>query len=104
MLEQTRQRQRTAVRPSTGGGLGDVFGGDAFSSNAATVVHGVHRESTAANQTVGEIRRRMRDRLAIDDRSHAFINGRSVTDDTRVQPGQTVSFMRKAGEKGARRP
>ncbi len=71
---------------------------------AVTVSHGVHAERLpAGNMTVGQIRAEFRDRLGIDPRSRAFLDGHEVEDDTIVEGGQMLSFVRKAGEKGAPR-
>ncbi|MHC1768645.1 MAG: hypothetical protein AB9869_30925 [Verrucomicrobiia bacterium] len=52
------------------------------------------------NMTVGEIRRRFRDRLDLDPDSQAVLNGQDVGDDTVVRPGESLRFTRRAGEKG----
>lgn len=87
--------------PATGGGLGDMFGDDSIFAPTVTVRHGVMSETTHGEQTVGEIRARMRDRLGINDGAEAYLNGNPVGDDVRVMPNQKLMFMRKAGEKGA---
>ena len=97
-MQELTQRVRTA--PGPGGGLGSIFGDDSIFTPTVTVIHGVHTLSAAANHTVGEIRRRMRDRLGITDRTPAFVEGRPAADDVRVRPGQKLRFMRKGGEKG----
>ena len=93
--------QSAPTRVAAGGGLDSVFGDDSIFTPTATVTHGVHRATAPADQTVREIRRRLHDRLALHDESQAIVNGREVSDDTLVRAGQTLDFMRKAGEKGA---
>ena len=98
-------QERTRTLPpteTTGGGLPSLFGDDSIFTPMATAVHGVHDAPTPANQTVGEIRRRLHDRLAIEDGATAFINGQAVGDDVRVLAGQTLEFMKQAGKKGCR--
>lgn len=81
------------------GGLGDIFARDAV--GLVTVHHGLHTEQLpVANLTVGQIRSRFRDRLDIDPRSRAQIDGQDVSDDVVVRAGQMVMFVRQAGEKG----
>jgi hypothetical protein len=49
---------------------------------------------------VGEIRRLLRDRLDVDPRSDAVLDGNDVSDEVVVGPGQTLRFVRRSGEKG----
>ncbi len=97
MHEQTA-RVRTTV--ATGAGLPGVFGDDSIFAPAATLVHGVHRENAPPDQTVGELRRRYRDRLGLDDQATAYLDGRAVDNEVRVGAGVTLTFMHRAGEKG----
>ena len=52
------------------------------------------------NMSVGEIRRRFRDRFDLDANSQAVLDGNDVGDDVVVRPGQALMFTRRAGEKG----
>ena len=52
------------------------------------------------NMSVGEIRRRFRDRFDLDPNSQAVLDGNDVGDDVVVRPGQALMFTRRAGEKG----
>lgn len=54
------------------------------------------------NLSVGEIRRRFRDRFDLDPHSQAVLDGHDVGDDVVVRPGQALLFTRRAGEKGKR--
>ena len=98
MQEQTQTRQAALTG---GGGLDSVFGDDSVFAPRVEVNHGVHTGVAQADQTVGEIRRRMHDRLALHGETQAFVDGREVDDNTRVRAGQKLTFMRDAGEKGA---
>jgi hypothetical protein len=51
--------------------------------------------------SVGEIRRRFRDRFDLDPHSQAVLDGHDVGDDVVVRAGQALMFVRRAGEKGA---
>ena len=74
------QLQNTATKTTTNaGGLGDVFGDNSPFATTVTVRHGVHTEQTHANQTVGEVRERLRDRLGLSDQATAFVDGNSHT-------------------------
>jgi hypothetical protein len=100
-----REQTLAPTAEQTAGGPDGVFGTDNVFTPTATVTHGVHRERVPlrSGDSVGEIRRRLRDRLAIDRGSAAFVDGSQADDATTVHAGQTVTFMRQAGEKGARR-
>jgi hypothetical protein len=52
------------------------------------------------NMSVGEIRRRFRDRFDLDPASQAVLDGNDVGDEVVVRPGQALMFTRRAGEKG----
>jgi hypothetical protein len=97
MQERTHAAQ-TRVAPT--GGLDNVFGDHSIFTPMAQARHGVHRAPVPDGQTVGEIRRRMRDRLALDPDTPAYIDGNRVADDVRVRAGQLLAFMHQAGEKG----
>ena len=87
-------------RTAAGGGLGGLFD-DNGDSDLVTVASGPYAEQLpVANMTVGAVRARFRDRFDIDPRSQAVLGGHEVGDDIRVQPGQVLMFVRRAGEKG----
>jgi hypothetical protein len=66
-----------------------------------TVSSGPYLEALpVGNMTVGEIRRRFRDRFDLDPNSQGVLNGHDVSDDVVVRPGQALMFTRRAGEKG----
>jgi hypothetical protein len=100
------QEQQTPLRREQhpGGprsGLGGLFDEPDEASPLALVANGPYAEHLpVGGMTAGEIRRRFRDRFDIDPRSQAVIDGHDVGDDTVVQPGQTLMFMHRSGEKG----
>ena len=82
-------------------GAGTIFDEDE-SPQFVTVSSGPYAEHLpVANMPVGEIRRRFHDRLDIDPRSVAVVDGRDVSDDVVVTAGQVLTFMHRAGEKGS---
>lgn len=88
-------------RENHSGGLPSIFDDEEPNPQLVTVASAQYAERLpVGNMTVGEIRRRFRDRLDIDPRSIAVVDGRDVSDDTVVTAGQVVSFMHRAGEKG----
>ena len=84
------------------GGAGMIFTDDEEASpQLVTVSSGPYAEHLpVGNMSVGEIRRRFRDRLDIDPRSVAVLDGRDVSDDVVVTAGQVLTFMHRAGERG----
>ena len=70
-------------------------------SSPVSVSSGPYAEQLpVGNMTVGEIRRRFRDRFDLDPNSQAVLNGNDVGDNVVVRPGQALMFTRRAGEKG----
>src|SRR5512137_3043814 len=66
-----------------------------------SVSSGPYAESLpVGNMSVGEIRRRFRDRFDLDPNSQAVLDGNDVGDEVVVRPGQALMFVRRAGEKG----
>jgi len=99
MIETTRTPQERAGAPS---GLGSLFGGPDDTPALVTVSSGPYIEQLpVGGASVGEIRRRFRDRLDLDPHSQAVLDGQNVGDDVSVRPGQALMFTRRAGEKGA---
>jgi hypothetical protein len=98
MNEQTRlRREAHGFGP---GGLGGPCADDDAPA-LVTISHGPYTEQLpVGNITVGEVRRRYRDRFDIDPRSTALVDGSEAGDDTALRPGQMLMFSRRAGEKG----
>jgi hypothetical protein len=83
------------------GGLGSIFTDTQETAPMVTVASGPYAEALpVGNMTVGEIRRRFRDRFDIDPRAHAVVNGNDVDDQTVVRSGEMLYFTTRAGEKG----
>ena len=97
MQEQQRQRIRQGgIGP--GSGLFDDLG---TAPGMATVTHGPYAEVLPiAEMTVSQVRSRFRDRLDIHPEAMAMLDGNPVDDTTTVRAGQTLMFIRQAGEKG----
>jgi hypothetical protein len=100
MTEQIKRR-RPEAEPFGVGGPGDAFADQVETDRTATVSHGPYLERLpVANMSVREIRARFGDRLDIAPQSQAVIDGQEVGEDTIVQTGEHITFVRKAGEKG----
>ena len=66
-----------------------------------TIKHGVNNLSVElAGQTVEEIRTKVEDVLNLGANEEARVNGSPATDETVVTEGQTLEFVKAAGEKG----
>lgn len=96
---QERHRQRTRLGGvGPGGGLFDDPGA---APGTATVIHGPYAEVLPiAEMPVSQVRSRFRDRLDIHPEAMAMLDGNPVDDTTTVRAGQTLMFVRQAGEKG----
>ena len=99
MNELLRPHVENHSRPS---GAGSIFADDEEDSpQLVTVSSGPYAEHLpVGNMTVSAIRGRFSDRLDIDPRSIAVVDGHDVGDDTVVTAGQVLMFMHRAGEKG----
>ena len=101
-MKQQLMRPTESRGPAPGGG---IFADSGSPGGTATVAAGLHHEQIpVANLTVGEIRRRYRDRFDIDPQSGAMIDGQEVDDDTILRDGQVLRFTHQAGRKGMATP
>ena len=83
------------------GGAYEIFDAAPDSHLPVSVSSGHYAEQLpVANMSVGEIRRRFRDRFDLDPNAQAVLDGDDVGDDVVVRPGQALMFTRRAGEKG----
>jgi hypothetical protein len=104
MTQEKKRDTRRALVGTAAGPMGDPsldpteeLGG------LVTVSHGPYAETLpVGGSTVAEVRRRFRDRLDIDPGAVAVVDGREVGEDHRVRAGELCTFVRRAGEKGAR--
>ena len=99
-----RTHRRHEMRSPGAVGLHDIFAAGDESAPMVTVAHGQYAEQLpVAGLTVGEIRARYRDRFDIDLQSQAILDGDPVDEGTTVGSDQVLTFIRRAGEKGASR-
>ena len=70
---------------------------------AVTIRHGVNSitSDSAAGKTVGEIRAQVADILNVPGGAQARINNAQAGDDAELADGDTLEFVKTAGEKGA---
>jgi len=70
---------------------------------AVTIRHGVNTISvdSAAGKTVEEIRAQVADILNVPGGAQARVNNAQANDDVELADGDTLEFVKTAGEKGA---
>ena len=101
-----QERQRQQIRPARLGDRGPASGifddpSGESGGGMATVSHGTYVEQLpVAQMSVGHVRSRFRDRMDIHPEARALLDGEPVDDDTVVRTGQSLTFVRPAGEKG----
>lgn len=67
------------------------------------VIYGVHAiEAGVAGRSVGDVRATLQEALSISSQAVALVNGRQATEAHLLQAGETLEFVRVAGEKGTR--
>lgn len=100
------EKRRTRARVADAGPASDPFGepgGSPAGAGLATVIHGTYAEALpVAEMSVGEVRRRFGDLLDIHPQANAVLDGVPVGDEARIEAGQNLMFVRRAGEKGSR--
>jgi hypothetical protein len=101
MNELTRQTSRALTTGAGAGGDGGFFDVPESEDGLANVSHGPFVEQLpVANLSVSQVRERFADRLDIHPDAVALLDGSPVDDATTVRAGQTLAFIRPAGEKG----
>ena len=68
-----------------------------------TIRHGVNtiNVDSAAGKTVGEVRDQVADILNVPANAQARVNGIQAGDEVQLGDGDTLEFVKTAGEKGA---
>ena len=100
-----KEQNRTRLEIGPGGGNAPFGAGfDPAADGAgqsATVSHGPYAEGLpVAGLSVAVIRARYADRFDIAPHAEAILDGNVVDGETVVGPGQALSFIHRAGEKG----
>lgn len=89
-------------KPTTGGN-GSIFDGvpGLPENKEVNVSSGPYSETLpVAGMPVGEVRRKFSDRFDIDAKAQAIVNGVPVEEDRILQGGESLMFIKHAGEKG----
>jgi hypothetical protein len=88
-------------RPGAPGGASSLFDQAPDCQLPVSVSCGPYAEQLpVGNMSIGEIRRRFRDRFDLDPNSQAVLDGHNAGDDVVVRPGQALMFTHHGGEKG----
>jgi hypothetical protein len=97
MSQEQNKNKPDQDKPGNQFGSGSGGGGD----QNALVSHGPYAENLpVGGMTVSAIRKKYADRFDIDPKAEPVVDGSPVDDDTIIQAGQTLMFIRRAGEKG----
>jgi hypothetical protein len=98
-----QERERRRVQPAGPDPDGGLFDDPGAYAGLATVAHGTYVEQLpVSGMSVEQVRTRFRDRLDIHPQAVALVDGSPVDEHTLVGTGQLLTFVRVAGEKGAR--
>lgn len=93
------KEKRRTEKQSPGGG--SIFDGAPAPQQNVTVSSGPYSEDLpVAGMTYGGIRRKFSDRLDIDPKAAIIVNGVERKEDEIAQCGESLMFVRHAGEKG----
>jgi len=98
------ERELKTTRVADSGPGSDLFGelgGSPQGAGLATVIHGTYAEALpVAQMSVAQVRRRFGDLLDIHPQANAVLDGVPVDENATVHAGQSLMFVRRAGEKG----
>jgi len=97
-----QEQRRPSLQPTgAGSGAAGIWDDAGAEPGLATVAHGPYAEQLpVARMSVADVRARFGDRLDIDPGAVALLDGREAGEGDRVEPGQYLMFVRRAGEKG----
>lgn len=70
------------------------------SSNSAILKSGVRQSKIQAGETVGNLRNEWSGLYKIASDSKPMVNGKEVGEDYVIQPGDSLEYVKKTGEKG----
>jgi hypothetical protein len=70
------------------------------SGQQVSIKYGVYNEKMPPNTTVAAARERINRVTTMSADTQAFVNGQRVNEDSVLEPGATLQFMKRTGEKG----
>lgn len=97
-------KEKKKVEKQTTGGDGSLFDSvPGLENKNVSIASGPYAEDLpVAGMTIGEVRRRFKDRFDIDDAAQTILNGNPVKDDVVLKAGEALMFVHHVGEKGAK--
>ena len=98
MKEKNKKEQTTA--PAGGGSIFDAVPGLPPSQNCNVSSGPYSEDLPVGGSTVGEVRRKFSDRFDIDAQAQSIVNGKPVDENYLLNAGESLMFVRHAGEKG----
>ena len=102
MAERNRVRRQEVPGLGPDGWPAGMSAGETERPPTAMVACGPYMEHLpVGGMTVGAIRSRFGGRLDVDPLAQAMIDGTEADEDAVLRSGQLLTFVRKAGEKGA---
>jgi len=102
MSEKIKKAEKQTA-PAGGGSVFDgVKGLELPENKEVNISSGPYAEALpVAGTSVGEVRRKFKDRFDIDDQAVAIVNGKQADENVVLKAGESLIFVRHAGEKGA---
>jgi hypothetical protein len=97
-------KEKKRIEKQTGGQGPSIFDGalDLTVNQNVNISSGPYSEDLpVAGSTVGEIRQKFSEQFDIDAKAQSIVNGNVVGDDVVLKAGESLMFVRHAGEKGA---
>ena len=95
-------RKANEKKPAVGGDGGDAGFTPITETQDAQVCHGPYAETLpVVGKPISEIRRKFADRFGIPKDAQAILDGVEVDDNTVIGNKQILTFVKRAGEKGA---
>ena len=99
-MEKQKIRHEEEIE-SNGGGYPDIFSDGSNVSPGVFISYGIYSERLpVVGESIGRVRELYADRFDLDPESQAVIDGQPVNEDAIIEEGQSVVFVRRAGEKG----
>lgn len=98
-----KEKERKQEKQATGGSPDGIFSGvpDPTVNLNVHVSSGPYAEELpVAGTSVSGVRQKFADRFDIDPQSQAIVNGKRAGEDYILKAGESLMFVRHAGEKG----
>jgi hypothetical protein len=97
------KQKKPKMQPMGSSGPGTPFDDDVAEQKTGNVdvIHGVYAHSLPlAGMTVKQARKELINKMNIDPKATAVVDGTEVDDSVALHEGQVLTFVKPAGEKG----